>query len=176
MRDAFDLACVLKAKPETVLTLATEVADTIPRAALALSSLSNEKVREAVRATPAFKDVLEDPIGRTRAGLEQMAWLRENPISQQTFEAIAQEIATIDWFEPGRQAGRVRFGWNSSSKQRETDFLATFDARPIEAKAALLVAWRTKDPAAFHRWDSQGRPAAPQDRVVAVKDDGGRDR
>lgn len=176
LRDAFDLACVLKAKPETVLTLAAEVADTIPRAKLALSSLSNEKVRTVVRAMPAFADVLLNPVDRAKSGLDQIEWLRDNPISEQSASTIAQTIATVEWFEPGSRPGLVRFGWEGPAKSHEHDLLAVFEARPIEAKAALLDAWRSHDPEAFHRWDSQGRPAARAERTVAAKKDRGRDR
>lgn len=175
-RDAFDLACILRAKPETALTLASEVGDTIPRAKLALRSLSNETMRSAVRATPAFKDILDDPISRAKTGLDQIAWLRDNPISEESARAIARSIGAVERFRPGSRPGTVYMQWTNPSEAIENDLRAVFDARPIEAKAAQLEAWRSRDAKAFHLWDSQGRPAARDEKAVAAKKDHGRDR
>lgn len=172
LRDAFDLACVLKAKPETILTLAAEVADAIPRATLAITSLSNEKVRSAVRPMPAFADILDNPIDQAKAGFEKIAWLHENPLPEKTAEAIYQVVRATGWFEPGSRDGRVRFDWASPSHEPRPDILATFLERPIEAKAAILAAWRASDAKAFEAWDRGGRLAAKGSRTIKPDDKG----
>lgn len=176
LRDAFDLACVAKSKPETILTLAKEISDTIPRATLALSSLSNEKVRIAVRPSPAFRDVLEDPIDQAKEALKNIAWFRDNPISKDASDIIEYAVSAVTWFKPGRRPGTVNFGWDDPTKSHDPDMLAVFKDRSLEAKAALLKAWRLRDPQAFHDWDARGRPAATRERTIAARPVTGRER
>ena len=174
LRDTFNLLCVLQARPEAALTLAHEAGDTLSRVSLALQSLSDVKMRLAVRPTPAFHHILANPIDRARDGLTAVERLRDNPISPKASADLAKAVSSVAWFEPGSKIGRVHFGWKDRNEAWREAQLAAIDIDPVEGKAALLREWRARDPVAFDRWESHGRPATPQSQERDSR--GGRER
>lgn len=169
LRDAFDLACVLRAKPEIALALATEAGDTVPRAKLALNSLSDEKVRSAVRADPAFGDILSNPIELAQKGLDRIAFLKDNPISEHILEEIAEAATTVDRFGPGARVGSIRLTWDNPALKFDEEKISIFYKWHEVARLKLFDAWRRTNPDQFSRWDSDGRPAVSRQQRFAVR-------
>ncbi len=162
-RDGFDLACVLRIRPEVTLTLAAEVGDTLSRARLALEGGDPDRIRARIRDPgPEFEDILKDPITEALKALGTIERERDNPLSaveRERVQAVAREASHI---EPGTSRGAVRVDWFEADADREEAHLACVRSAPLAAKAAVLSEWRRRDPGTFEAWDARNRPGAPE--------------
>ena len=160
-RDAFDLACVLRARPEVALTLAAEAGDTLARARLALEGGDPGKIRARVRDPgPEFEGILADPIAEALKAIGIVERERDNPLSavdRERVDAVAREASHIG---PGQRRGTVHFGWAGASEERRDAHVASVRSAPLAAKAALLSEWRRRDALGFGDWDARNRPGA----------------
>ena len=160
-RDAFDLACVLRARPEVASTLATEASDTLSRARFALEGGDPAKIRARIRDPgPEFKAILEDPVAEATRAIGIVERERDNPLSaegRERIDAMAREASHI---EPGQRRGEIWVDWAGATEGRRSAHVECVSASRLAAKAALLSEWRRRDAVAFEACNARNRPGA----------------